>query len=55
MIYIVFPQIYKKMFTPFRKKKHLNKNNKKIFSIKVKEDAGMSKPKQQANKVGKLT
>ena len=27
----------------------------KIFSIKMKEDVGMSKPKKHANKVGRLT
>ena len=32
-----------------------NKNNKKTFSIKMKEDVGMSKPKKHANKVGRLT
>ena len=30
-------------------------NNKKTFSIKMKEDVEMSKPKKHANKVGKLT
>ena len=47
--------IYKNIFTLFRKKHNGNKNNKKTFSIKMKEDVGMSKPKKHANKVGKLT
>ena len=34
---------------------YINKNNKKTFSIKIKEDVGMSNPKKHANKVGKLT
>ena len=34
---------------------YIYKNNKKTFSIKMKEDVGMSKPKKHANKVGKLT
>ena len=34
---------------------HNNYNNKKTFSIKMKEDVGTSKPKKHANKVGKLT
>ena len=29
-----------------------NKNNKKHFKIKMKEDVGMSKPKKHADKVG---
>ena len=33
----------------------INKNNKKNFSIKMKEDVGMSKPQKNANNVGKLT
>ena len=40
-----------KIFTPFRKKNNGNKNNKKTFPIKMKEDVGMSKPKKHANKV----
>ena len=32
-----------------------NKNNKKTFSMKVKEDVWMSKPKKHVNKVGRLT
>ena len=32
-----------------------NKNNKKAFSIKRKEDVGTSKPQKHANKVGRLT
>ena len=40
-----------KIFTPFRKKHNGNKNNKKTFSIKMKEDVGMSKPKKKANKI----
>ena len=31
-----------------------DKNNKKTFSIKMKEDVGTSKPKKYANKVGRL-
>ena len=31
--------------------KHLYKNNKKTFPIKMKEDLGMSKPKKHVNKV----
>ena len=34
---------------------HVIKNNKKTFSIKMKEDVGTSKPKKHANKVGRLT
>ena len=34
---------------------YIYKNNKKTFSIKMKEDVGMSKPKKHADKVGKLT
>ena len=37
------------------KKSNGNKNIKKTFSIKVKEDVGVSKPKKDANKVGRLT
>ena len=37
------------------KKNNGNKNNKKTFSIKMKEDVVMSKPKKHANKVGRLT
>ena len=33
----------------------LIKNNKKTFSIKMKENVGMSKPKKHANNVGRLT
>ena len=47
-------QYVQKIFTPFRKKNDGNKNNKKTFSIKMKEDVGMSKPKKHANKVGRL-
>ena len=54
MIYSI-SAIYKKTFTPVHKKNNGNKNNKKTFSIKMKEDVGMSKPKKHANKVGKLT
>ena len=54
MIYSI-SAIHKKTLTPFRKKINGNKNNKKTFSIKMKEDVGMSKPKMHANKVGKLT
>ena len=38
-----------------QKKNNGNKNNKKTFSIKMKEDVGTSKPKKHANKVGRLT
>ena len=31
------------------------KKNKKTFAIKTKEDVGMSKPKKDGNKVGRLT
>ena len=34
---------------------YIYKNNKKTFSMKLKENVGMSKPKKQANKVGNLT
>ena len=44
-----------KIITPFRKKNNGNKNNKKTFSIKMKEDVGTSKPKKHAHKVGRLT
>ena len=44
-----------KIFTSFRKKNNGNKNNKKTFSIKMKEDVGTLKPKKHSNKVGRLT
>ena len=47
--------IYKKIFTPFGKKKECKQNNKKTLSIKMKEDVGMLKPKKPGNKVGRLT
>ena len=34
---------------------YICKNDKKTFSIKMKEDVGMSKPKKYVNKVRRLT
>ena len=47
--------IYKKCSHHSEKKNNGNKNNKKTFSIKMKEHVGTSKPKKHANKVGRLT
>ena len=46
----VFLQSTKNIHT-IQKKNNRNKNNKKTFPIKMKEDVGMSKPKKHANKV----
>ena len=54
MIYSI-SAIYKKIFTPFRKKTMETRIIKIFFNKKTKEDVGMSKPKRHANKVGKLT
>ena len=43
--------MYKKYSHHSGKKSNGNKNNKKTFPIKRKEDVGMSKPKKHANKV----
>ena len=43
--------MYKKYSHHSRKKSNGNKNNKKTFPIKMKEDVGMSKPQKYANKV----
>ena len=43
--------MYKKYSHYSGKKSNGNKNNKKTFPIKMKEDVGMSKPKKHANKV----
>ena len=46
--------MYKKYSHHSRKKNNGNKNNKKTFSIKMKEDVGTSKHKKHANNVGRL-
>ena len=51
LVNIVFP-ICIILYIP---KRNYNKNNKKTFSIKMKEDVRTSKPKKHVNKVGKLT
>ena len=53
--YTSISAIYKKYSHHSEKNSNVNKNNKKTFSIKMKEDVGMSKPKKHANKVGRLT
>ena len=47
---------YLQKYSHHSKKNNGKKNNKKkTFSIKMKEDVGISKPKKLANKVGRLT
>ena len=46
-------QYFQKNIHIIQKKNNGNKNNKKTFSIKIKEDVGMSKPKKHAKEVGR--